>query len=157
MASSFFFREDAFLDEVVGDHGFSLSRTLAIADLEEVQRRDAIDLFDRELGILHVTAFMLKFLTSGLEFVINAMEFRIFMIAQRFDWEAVADIVILFMRGRAISLRSIRTAFGAMPSGHTRLCARLCARPLRGLCAYAGARMTISHLVYPEFSFYTFP
>ena len=40
--------------------------------------------------------------------------------------------------GRAISLRSIRTAFGAMPSGHTRLCARLCARPLCGLCAYAG-------------------
>ena len=72
----------------------------------------------------------------------------------------------VFFEGRAISPRdvgtarlygSIRTAFGAMPCGHTRHCARLCARPLRGLCAYAGARMTISHLVYPEFSFYTFP
>ena len=39
---------------------------------------------------------------------------------------------------RAISPNgSIPTAFDAMPWGHTRLCARLCARPLRGLCAYA--------------------
>ena len=91
MASSFFFREDAFLDEVVGDHGFSLSRTLAIADLEEVQRGNASDFFDRELGILHVAAFMLKYLASGFEFFINAMEFRIGMIAQSFDREAVAD------------------------------------------------------------------
>ncbi len=67
------------------------------------------------------------------------------------------SIGAFFYVRRAISLRSIRTAFGAMPCGHTRLCARLCARTLRGLCVYAGARMTISHLVYPEFSFYTFP
>ena len=91
MASSFFFREDAFLDEVVGDHGFSLGRTFTITALEEVQRGNAIDFFDRELGILHVAAFMLKFLASGFEFFINAMEFRIGMIAQSFDREAVAD------------------------------------------------------------------
>ena len=50
-------------------------------------------------------------------------------------------IVWVFFEGRAVSPRavrtarlygSIRTAFGAMPCGHTRLCARLCARPLRG-------------------------
>ena len=91
MASSFFFREDAFLDEVVGDHGFSLGGTFTIADLEEVQRGNAIDFFDRELGILHVTAFVLEFFTGGFEFFINAMEFRIGMIAQSFDREAVAD------------------------------------------------------------------
>ena len=44
----------------------------------------------------------------------------------------------LFYVRRAISPNgSIPTAFDAMPWGHTRLCARLCARPLRGLCAYA--------------------
>ncbi len=48
------------------------------------------------------------------------------------------SIGAFFYVRRAISLRSIRTAFGAMPCGHTRLCARLCARTLRGLCAYAG-------------------
>ena len=68
------------------------------------------------------------------------------------------SIGAFFYVRRAISPNgSIPTAFDAMPWKHTRLCARLCARPLRGLCAYAGARMTISHLVYPEFSFYTFP
>ena len=138
MASSFFFREDAFLDEVVGNHGFSLGGTFTIADLEEVQRGNAIDFFDRELGILHVTAFVLEFLASGLEFIINGMESFVFLIAKGFDRQGVADIVVLFMCCRAISLRSIRTAFGAMPCGHTRLCARLCTRPLRGLCAYAG-------------------
>ena len=127
------------LDLHLGDFGVGngLGRTFAIADLEEVQRGNAIDLFDRELGILHIFAFVLEFFASGFELFINAVEFRIFMIAQRFDREAVADIVILFMCCRAISLHLIRTAFGAMPSGHTRLCARLCARPLRGLRAYA--------------------
>lgn len=90
-ADGFFFREDAFFHEVVGDHGFSLGRTLAIADLEEVQRRDAVDLFDRELDILHVAAFMLKFLASGLEFVINGMESLVFVIAKGFDREGVTD------------------------------------------------------------------
>ena len=103
MASSFFFREDAFLDEVVGDHGFSLGGTLAIADREEVQRGNAIDFFDRELGILHVTAFVFELLASGFELFINGMESRIFVIAKGFDREGVTDIVVLFMVGRAIS------------------------------------------------------
>ena len=90
-ADGFFFREDAFLDEVVGDHGFSLRGTLAIADLEEVQRRDAVDLFDRELGILHVAAFVLELLASGFELFINGVESGIGVIAERFDREAVAD------------------------------------------------------------------
>ena len=103
MASSFFFREDAFLDEVVGDHGFSLSRTFTIADLEEVQRRNAIDLFDRELGILHVTAFVLELLACGFKLFINGMESLVFVIAKGFERQGVADIVVLFMVGRAIS------------------------------------------------------
>ena len=91
MASSFFFREDAFLDEVVGNHGFSLGGTFIIADLEEVQRGNAIDFFDRELGILHVTAFVLELLASGFELFINGMESRIFVIAKGFDREGVTD------------------------------------------------------------------
>ena len=91
MASSFFFREDAFLDEVVGNHGFSLGRTLAIADREEVQRGNAIDFFDRELGILHVAAFVLELLASGFELFINGMESRIFVIAKGFERQGVAD------------------------------------------------------------------
>ena len=91
MASSFFFREDAFLDEVVGNHGFSLGGTLAIADLEEVQRGNAIDFFDRELGILHVAAFVLELLASGFELFINGMESRIFVIAKGFERQGVAD------------------------------------------------------------------
>ena len=82
--------------------------------------------------------FVLEFLASGFERFINGVESRIFVIAKGFDREGVADIVILFMCCRAISLHSIRTAVGAMPCGHTRLCAWLCARPLRGLRAYAG-------------------
>ena len=54
---------------------------------------------------------MLEFFAGGFELFINAAEFRIGMIAQRFDREAVADIVVLFMCCRAISLREIRTAF----------------------------------------------
>ena len=91
MASSFFFREDAFLDEVVGDHGFSLGRTFTITALEEVQRGNAIDFFDRELGILHVTAFVLEFLASGLEFIINGMESFVFLIAKDFERQGVAE------------------------------------------------------------------
>ena len=91
MASSFFFREDAFLDEVVGNHGFSLGGTFIIADLEEVQRGNAIDFFDRELGILHVTAFVLELLASGFEFIINGMESLVFVIAKGFDREGVTD------------------------------------------------------------------
>ena len=105
MASSFFFREDAFLDEVVGDHGFSLGGTFTIADLEEVQRGNAIDFFDRELGILHVAAFMLKFLASGLEFIINGMESLVFVIAKDFERQGVADIVVLFMFAVLFRLR----------------------------------------------------
>ena len=49
------------------------------------------------------------------------------------------SIGAFFYVRRAISPNgSIPTAFDAMPWGHTRLCARLCARPLRGLRAYAG-------------------
>ena len=103
MASSFFFREDAFLDEVVGDHGFSLGGTLAIADREEVQRGNAIDLFDRELGILHVTAFMLKFLASGLEFIINGMESLVFVIAKGFERQGVTESCDVIYVCRAIS------------------------------------------------------
>jgi hypothetical protein len=44
-----------------------------------------------------------ELLASGFELFINGVEFRIGMIAQRFDREAVADIVILFMCCRAIS------------------------------------------------------
>ena len=105
MASSFFFREDAFLDEVVGNHGFSLGRTFTITDLEEVQRGNAIDFFDRELGILHVAAFMLKFLASGFELFINGMESRIFVIAKGFERQGVADIVVLFMFAVLFRLR----------------------------------------------------
>ena len=104
-ADGFFFGEDAFFDEVVGDHGFSLGRTLAIADLEEIQRGDAIDLFDRELGILHVFAFVFEFLASGFEFFINGMESLVFVIAKGFERQGVTDIVVLFMCCRAISLR----------------------------------------------------
>ena len=44
------------------------------------------------------------------------------------------SIGAFFYVRRAISPNgSIPTAFDAMPWGHTRLCARLCARPLRGL------------------------
>ena len=103
MASSFFFREDAFLDEVVGNHGFSLGGTFIIADLEEVQRGNAIDFFDRELGILHVTAFMLKFLARGFEFVINGMESRIFVIAKGFERQGVAEYCGVIYVCRAIS------------------------------------------------------
>ena len=103
MASSFFFREDAFLDEVVGDHGFSLSRTLAIADLEEVQRGNAIDFFDRELGILHVFAFVLEFFTSDLEFIINGMESLVFVIAKGFERQGVAEYCGVIYVCRAIS------------------------------------------------------
>ena len=102
-ADGFFFREDAFLDEVVGDHGFILGRTFTITALEEVQRGNAIDFFDRELGILHVFAFMLKLLARGFEFVINGMESFVFLIAKGFERQGVADIVVLFMVGRAIS------------------------------------------------------
>ena len=91
MASSFFFREDAFLDEVVGDHGFSLGRTFTITALEEVQRGNAIDFFDRELGILHVTAFVLEFFTGGFEFIIDGMESLVFVIAKGIERQGVAD------------------------------------------------------------------
>ena len=51
------------------------------------------------------------------------------------------SIGAFFYVRRAISPNgSIPTAFDAMPWGHTRLCARLCTRPLRGLCTYARAR-----------------
>ena len=103
MASSFFFREDAFLDEVVGNHGFSLSRTFTITALEEVQRGNAIDFFDRELGILHVFAFVLELLACGFKLFINGMESLVFVIAKGFERQGVADIVVLFMVGRAIS------------------------------------------------------
>ena len=102
MASSFFFREDAFLDEVVGNHGFSLGGTFTIADLEEVQRRDAIDLFDRELCILHVTAFMFKFLASGLEFIINGMESLVFVIAKGIERQGVTESCDVIYVCRAI-------------------------------------------------------
>ena len=131
MASSFFFREDAFLDEVVGDHGFSLGGTFIIADLEEVQRGNAIDFFDRELGILHVFAFVLELLACGFKLFINGMESLVFVIAKGFERQGVTESCDVIYVCRAISLRSIRTAFGAMPCGHTRLCDRLCARPLR--------------------------
>ena len=56
------------------------------------------------------------------------------------------SIGALFYVRRAISPNgSIPTAFDAMPWGHTRLCARLCARPLRGLCAYAGRALALTH------------
>ena len=80
-ADGFFFREDAFFDEVVGDHGFSLSRTLAIADLEEVERRHAVDFFDRELGILHVAAFVFEFVARCFEFFVDGVESGIGVIA----------------------------------------------------------------------------
>ena len=89
-ADGFFFREDAFLDEVVGDHGFILGRSFTITALEEVQRGNAIDFFDRELGILHVAAFMLKFLASGFELFINGMESLVFVIAKGFERQGVA-------------------------------------------------------------------
>ena len=48
-------------------------------------------------------------------------------------------------------LRSLRTAVGALPCGHTRLCARLCARRRSGrLCAYAG-RCLFKQLAIPLF------
>ena len=81
MASSFFFREDAFLDEVVGNHGFSLGGTFTIADLEEVQRGNAIDFFDRELGILHVAAFVFEFVARCFEFFVDGVESGIGVIA----------------------------------------------------------------------------
>ena len=56
------------------------------------------------------------------------------------------SIGAFFYVRRAISPNgSIPTAFDAMPWGHTRLCARLCARPLRGLCAYAGRALALTH------------
>ena len=91
LADRFFFREDAFLDEVVGDHGFGLCRTLAIANLEEIQRRHAVDLFHRKLGVLHVAAFDFEFLARGLEFIIDGVEGGIFVVAKRLKREAVAD------------------------------------------------------------------
>ena len=103
MASSFFFREDAFLDEVVGDHGFSLGGTFTIADLEEVQRGNAIDLFDRELGILHVAAFVLELLASGFELFINGMESLVFVIAKGFERQGVAEYCGVIYVCRAIS------------------------------------------------------
>ena len=118
MASSFFFREDAFLDEVVGDHGFILGRTFTITALEEVQRGNAIDFFDRELGILHVTAFVLEFFTGGFEFIIDGMESLVFVIAKGFERQGVADIVVLFMVGRAISAAAQYTRPSALcPAG----------------------------------------
>ena len=118
MASSFFFREDAFLDEVVGDHGFSLGGTLAIADREEVQRGNAIDFFDRELGILHVFAFVLELLACGFKLFINGMESLVFVIAKGFERQGVADIVVLFMVGRAISAAAQYTRPSALcPAG----------------------------------------
>ena len=53
--------------------GLTSDKAATLADLEEVQRGNAIDLFDRELGILHVFAFVLEFLARGFEFLINAM------------------------------------------------------------------------------------
>ena len=103
MASSFFFREDAFLDEVVGNHGFSLGGTFTIADLEEVQRGNAIDFFDRELGILHVFAFVFEFLASGFEFFINGMESLVFVIAKGFDRQGVTESCDVIYVCRAIS------------------------------------------------------
>ena len=103
MASSFFFREDAFLDEVVGNHGFSLGGTFIIADLEEVQRGNAIDFFDRELGILHVTAFVLEFFTGGFEFIIDGMESLVFVIAKGIERQGVTESCDVIYVCRAIS------------------------------------------------------
>ena len=133
MASSFFFREDAFLDEVVGNHGFSLGGTFIIADLEEVQRGNAIDFFDRELGILHVTAFMLKFLARGFEFVINGMESRIFVIAKGFERQGVAEYCGVICVCRAISPAAQYARRSAL-SRHARyapLCSPISLRSIR--------------------------
>ena len=61
------------------------------------------------------------------------------------------SIGAFFYVRRAISQNgsSIPTAFGAMPCGHTRLCARLCARLLSGLCAYAGRDSFFTNQKYP--------
>ena len=65
LENGFLLRQDAFLDEVVGVHGLGLGGTFTITELEEVQRGHAIDFFNRELGILHVAAFVLEFFTGG--------------------------------------------------------------------------------------------
>ena len=46
---------------------------------------------------------MLELLARGFEFVINGMESFVFLIAKDFERQGVADIVVLFMVGRAIS------------------------------------------------------
>ena len=144
MASSFFFREDAFLDEVVGDHGFRLSRTLAIADREEVQRRDAIDLFDRELGILHVAAFVFELLASGFELFINGMESLVFVIAKGFERQGVADIVVLFMVGRAISPAAQYARPSALCPAGIRAFAPGYALDRYAVCAHTPGRINLS-------------
>ena len=99
--------------------------------------------------------YVLELLASGFEFIIDGMECGIGMIAESLKRQRVADIVVLFMCCRAISLRSIRTTVGAMPCGHTRLCARLCTRPLCGLCAYAGRSFSLKRTVISTVYGYT--